>query len=123
MSVFKFAAPSWVNTAPVDDAEDSLRRAWDAARAYYPLGTQTGVHAMIEWCGVMSEYVNMLEYGYKRCGIDPRDVDQHGPARVAVPSYMVAYLCEKLGCQLKPFIRADAALWRREIDKWFKEGA
>jgi len=123
MDLFTFNAPSWVNTAPVDDPEASLLRARQAALAYYSLGTQTGLHAMVEWCGVMCEHVKMLEYGYRQHGVDPRDVDQHGPASVAVPSHMVAYLCEKLGCQLKPFIRADAALWRREINKWFEEGA
>lgn len=32
---------------------------------------------------------------------------------------MIEYFCEKLGCQLKPFIKANPAAWRREIDKWF----
>jgi hypothetical protein len=39
---------------------------------------------------------------------------------VKAKPYRVAYICEKIGCQLKPFIKADADLWKREINKWFE---
>jgi hypothetical protein len=35
---------------------------------------------------------------------------------------MLEYFTEKLGCQLKPFIRADRTAWRRLLEGWF-EGA
>lgn len=121
MNPFKFRAPAWVGTEPADDPEACLGRAHDAAQAYYPVGVQTGIHSMIEWCGVMTEHVRMLRHAYDVQGVDPRDVDQHSSLRIEVPPYMVAYLCEKLGCQLKPFIRGCSATWRREINKWFEE--
>ena len=123
MNPFAFRAPAWLNAPPPAEgisAKDALDRAREAAGAYYPIGVQTGVHSMIEWCGVMGEHVRMLEEAHKQ-GLDPREVDQHGSTTFAVPNFMVDYFCEKLGCQIKPFIRADRETWRRAIDRWFKE--
>ena len=117
---FNFQPPSWANTFDrTISPDEALKRADDLARSYYALAAQTGIHAMIEWCGVMSEYVRMLQSAYKEHGIEPDQVNQHSSTVVSVPEFMVAYLCEKLGCQLKPFIRANRTCWRREIDKWF----
>jgi hypothetical protein len=118
-SAFKFEAPEWANTVAPEDAEEALRRAEDLAQAYYPLGVQTGVHSMIEWCGVMSEYAKMLRYAADTHGMDPRDVDIHHGIPVDIPDYMVEYLAEKLGCQFTPFIKAAPEEWRKAIDKWF----
>jgi hypothetical protein len=123
MSLFAFQAPGWANLkSEVLDARQALLRARDLAQSYYPLATQTGIHSMIEWCGVMGEYVKMLEEAAAQ-GLDPREVDQHGSAAVTVPDFMIQYFCEKLGCQLKPFIRGtNKAAWRRYINEWFEEG-
>ena len=121
MNPFNFKPPAWTNTpAPHDDPEGALERAGDLSSSYYALGTQTGVHSMIEWCGVMGEYVRMLRYAYEQEGVPPDQVDQHSGTKVDAPEYMVAYFCEKLGCQLKPFIRGNKAVWKREINKWFE---
>ena len=120
LNPFEYRPPAWANTpAPQDDPKGALARAHDLARSYYALGTQTGVHAMIEWCGVMGEHVNLLRYAYEQKGILPDEVDQHSDTKVDAPAHMVAYLCEKLGCQLKPFIRGNKAVWKQEVDKWF----
>lgn len=118
---FHYEAPAWANTKPTDLASaEALQRADELASAYYPLGAQTGIHSMIEWCGVMGEYVKMLRHAFDH-GIDPREVDQHHEdCKVSVPDFMIAYFAEKLGCQLKPFIRADVGLWRANIEKWFE---
>jgi len=118
--VFVFKVPEWANKFDrKDDAATMLCRAKDLASSYYALGTQTGIHAMIEWCGVMGEHVRMLEDAFS-AGIEPNSVDQHTGAAVKAHEYRVIYICEKLGCQLKPFIRADKSLWKREINKWFE---
>lgn len=119
MNPFVYKPPAWANTNAPHDAEGALERADQLARSYYALGAQTGVHAMIEWCGVMGEHVKMLRYAYEEKGIDPDAVDQHSATAVDVPDFMVEYLCEKLGCQLKPFIRGNKAAWRRAVNKWF----
>jgi hypothetical protein len=119
-SPFVFSLPRWVNGAAATSAEEALFRAEDIARAYYAAGAQTGVHAMIEWCGVMTEYAKMLRVGAEERH-DPREVDKHHAGAVKVPDYMVVYLCEKLGCQLIPFMRGNIELWRREIECWFSE--
>jgi hypothetical protein len=118
--MFTFKEPEWANKegAPRDGA-GMLSRARDLASSYYPLGVQTGVHAMIEWCGVMGEHVKMMEDAFAQ-GIEPNNIDQHSGVTVKAKPYRVAYICEKIGCQLKPFIKADADLWKREINKWFE---
>lgn len=121
LNPFTFQPPTWANTPPPSSPDEALARARDLARSYYALGAQTGVHAMIEWCGVMGEHVNMLEEAYRTHGIEPDQVDQHSGTRVPTPDFMVGYLCEKLGCQLKPFIRANPRRWRKAINRWFDE--
>lgn len=120
--LFDFKAPSWTNSPRGDmlSAEDALQRARDLASSYYALATQTGIHSMIEWCGVMTEYVYMLQYAFTDQRVDPREVDQHSGMTISAPEYYIAYICEKLGCQLKPFIKANESAWRREIDRWFE---
>jgi len=121
--LFDFKAPPWTNSSRqvTLGAEDALRRARDLSSSYYALATQTGIHSMIEWCGVMSEYVNMLGYAFTEQKVDPREVDQHSGTAISAPEYYIAYICEKLGCQLKPFIKANKSAWRREINRWFEE--
>lgn len=119
MDILAFRPPAWANDGKRDiSAEEAMQRARDLAASYYSLGVQTGIHAMIEWCGVMGEHVKMLEEAVKQ-GFDPREVDQHRGMSVVVPGFMVEYFCEKLGCQLRPFIHANRTQWRKEIDKWF----
>lgn len=119
---FVFRAPPWVNTVAAADAVEALQRAESLASTYYAGGAQTGIHSMIEWCGVMGEYVKMLKYAHEN-GHDPREVDQHHDVAVEVPDFMIGYLCEKLGCQLIPFIRANPDEWRKKIDAWFEKEA
>lgn len=118
-TVFTFRAPDWVNQERPKNVQEQLDRVQEAATAFYALGVQTGVHAMIEWCGVMREHAKMLREAYDYYGIEPDQVDQHTGVHVHASPYMVEYLCEKLGCQLKPFIRGNKEKWRNEIDKWF----
>ena len=121
MRPFEAELPEWANKyVPASTAEEALRRGQEACGTLYALMTQTGIHALIEWCGVMREHLKMLTEA-RRAGVDPREVDQHHAVEIELPGYMVEYFCEKLGCQLKPFIRANPALWRRYIDGWFKD--
>jgi len=119
-SPFIFQAPEWLNSASPDTVEEALGRAEDIASAYYPAGVQTGIHSMIEWCGVMTEYTKMLREAHK-AGHDVREVDKHHGKAVEVPDFMVEYFCEKLGCQLIPFIRGNPVVWKQAIDGWFSE--
>jgi hypothetical protein len=119
-SPFQFTLPTWIHKPKLpEDPKETLKRSKDVASMYYSLATQTGIHAMIEWCGVMKEHISMLEAAYTEHGIEPNQIDQHSGVKVPAPEYQVAYMCEKLGCQLKPFIHADRDRWRTEINKWF----
>ena len=119
---FFFQQPSWANSGRgPENPKEQLKRAEDLAESYYALGVQSGVHSMIEWCGVMGEYVKMLEHALVNNGIEPAEVDQHhDDCKVSVPPYMIQYFTEKLGCQLKPFIRANPEMWRTAIEDWFE---
>lgn len=119
-STFLFSPHPWVNAGVAETAEEALQRAAEVAQAFYPLGVQTGIHAMIEWCGVMVEYVKMLEYAARK-GADPRDIDKHHGVAAEVPDFMVTYLCEKLGCQLIPFMKNNVELWRQQFASWCSE--
>lgn len=118
---FLFQAPTWTNGPAVNDtdAQAVLQRAHEAAQAIYGLLTQTGCHAMIEWCGVLSAYVEMLSEAVRQ-GADPLEINQHLPTQAEVPDHKVRYVMEKLGCQLKPFIRANPELWREAVERWFQ---
>lgn len=118
---FVFEAPSWTNSGrPPANPAEALQRAREMSLAYYALGAQSGIHSMIEWCGVMGEYCRMLEVA-QATGIDPCEVDQHHTdCKVAIPEFMATYFVEKLGCQLKPFIRADRSMWRKLLEDWFE---
>lgn len=117
---FTFKAPAWLNGPAAESIEESLKRAFDIASSYYAAGVQTGIHSMIEWCGVMTEYCKMLDEAHK-LGHDPREVDKHHEGSVDLPSYMVEYFCSKLGCQLIPFMKGNLPLWKKELDGWIKE--
>lgn len=71
--LFKVKFPAWANTTPnpKQDAKESIKRARDVAGAVYALGVQTGVHAVIEWCGVLGEHVRMIEHAYHAHNIPP----------------------------------------------------
>lgn len=118
---FVFSAPAWTNNPSA--ATPGLTKARELADCWYPLAAQTGIHSMIEWCGVIGEYVRMLGVA-EESGIPADQVDQHHEdCVVAIPNFMVEYFCEKLGCQLKPFIRHNPALWTKVIRLWFEGSA
>jgi hypothetical protein len=119
-SPFHYFPPPWANTPQPTSDREMLERAEELARAYYPLGVQTGIHSMIEWCGIMAEYAKMLRFAHTEKAISPNKINQHNDISVTAPTYMVEYLCEKLGCLLKPFIRGNKAVWRGAISRWFE---
>jgi hypothetical protein len=106
---FNYTAPSWANTGQPTTDTERLKRCLSLAQSYYPLGVQTGVHAMIEWCGILTDYVRLLKLAVE-AGTPINDVDQHSDVAVEVPVGTIVYFCGKLGCLLKPFIKANAIL-------------
>jgi hypothetical protein len=69
----------------------------------------------------MTEYVQMLQCAHEN-GMDPREVDKHhADSAVEIPDFMIRYFCEKLGCQLIPFMRGNLELWKQEFDGWLSE--
>ncbi len=75
---------------------------------FFVLGMGSEVHAFIEFCGVLSKYVDICE----RCaeqGIDFRFLNTHSGAGLPVEVHDMVYLGEKLDCILGPAIRSNPA--------------
>lgn len=66
------------------------------------------VHAFIEFCGVLSKYVDICERSAAR-GIDFRFLNTHSGEALPVEVHDMEYLGEKLDCILGPAIQANPA--------------
>lgn len=76
--------------------------------AFFKAGMGAEVHAFIEFCGVLSKYVDICE----RCaagGIDFRALNTHTGTPLPVEVHDMEYLGEKLRCILGPAIDANPA--------------
>jgi hypothetical protein len=60
-------------------------------------------HAFIEFNGLMSKYVDLLERAVAQ-GVDPVSLNEHCGVAVPVETHDMAYLAEKLRCIFGPFI-------------------
>lgn len=104
----------WVPDEPTSK-EELLRlvaRMRAVSNATYDLFFTTGmggdVHAFIEFCGVLSKYVDICE----RCaqqGIDFRHLNTHGNTALPVENHDMEYLGEKLDCIFGPALRSNPA--------------
>ena len=54
-------------------------------------------HPFLEWCGVMSEHLKIVE-GLLDKGIDATQANVHTGERLPIPGYQVSYLGEKIEC-------------------------
>lgn len=75
-------------------------------------------HAFIEWCGVLREYLNIVQ----DLGLDPATLNVHSRADAVVEEFRLEYLGEKLGCILSPLLRTASPRAReRFVQKLFGE--
>lgn len=54
-------------------------------------------HAFVEWCGVMSEHLNIVE-GLLKKGIDATNMNVHSGQALPIPDHQLNYLAEKMEC-------------------------
>ena len=69
----------------------------------FRLGFGDNFHSFLEWCGVLREYLNMVQ----AAGVDPRTLNTHTQVQVTIPQHQLDYMAEKLNCILAPFLRAS----------------
>lgn len=75
------------------------------------------VHAFIEFCGVLSKYVDICERAAAQ-GIDFRHLNTHSNRPLPVFAHDMEYLGEKLACIFGPALRSNpvaAAVLRRAL--------
>jgi len=63
----------------------------------FNLGVGERFHPMLEWCGVMSEYIKIHQALLDE-GIDATNSDIHNGIGSKIPKYQLNYLAEKLNC-------------------------
>jgi len=91
--------------------EETLRRAQLLLSDFYWTCFRAGIgsrfHSFLEFCGVMSAYLQMaqcvVEDGGQLLGLNV-----HGGQRPAVPEHKLMYLAEKLNCIFAPFLRGTS---------------
>ena len=83
------------------ELEALLKQAKEINSAFYGLMWQAnfgGVwHAHVEWCGVMSAYIDMCQYALEQ-GQDFADSNIHVGERFDIPQHKIDYLNEKFEC-------------------------
>lgn len=63
----------------------------------FHLKTGGRFHAFVEWCGVMSEHLNLVDK-LLISGVDAFDMNQHTGQQLPIPPYQLAYMAEKMEC-------------------------
>jgi len=119
---------SWIPDEPASKEEllALVARMRAVSNATYDLFFTTGmggdVHAFIEFCGVLSKYVDICE----RCaeqGIDFRLLNTHSGRGLPVEVHDMRYLGEKLDCILGPAIHANPAASAALREALFRDDA
>lgn len=77
-----------------------------AVQRTYPLLVACGVHPLVEFNGLMHEYV-VLCRALADKGVQFPFASVHGSVSVEAEDHSVAYLSEKLACIFAPFLRGN----------------
>ena len=83
-----------------------LTRMQRASNAFYASAATTGVHAFIEFCGLMNEFI-MVCRDAETEGIDFRRADTHSGQDLPLRAFRAEYLAEKLKCIYGPSLTKD----------------
>lgn len=79
------------------EREELLRQMRELTSLFYRHVTRIGVHPMIEFTGLMNEYIACCQDAHDR-GIDFTQCNTHTGQVLPVASYRLAYINEKLDC-------------------------
>jgi hypothetical protein len=87
--------------------EEALNKMRAASSAFYGAAVRTGVHAFIEFTGLMNEFIAVCENtpGFM-------DANTHNGGALNVEAFQAAYLAEKLDCIYGPTFRKHPELAR-----------
>lgn len=86
-----------INSYSAEEREKALVRMKAASAAYYADAVRTGCHAMVEFTGLMNEFIQICERSH-RAGIDFMLANTHTGQKLDIQPHNVAYINEKLEC-------------------------
>lgn len=89
-----------------------------ATQAFYRTATSIGVHAFIEFAGLMGEFAKVCAEAERR-GIDFTFANTHTGQPLPFAHWNAAYLAEKLNCIYGPSLLADENARQRFIEVLF----
>jgi hypothetical protein len=95
-----------------DERVQALKAMSAASTEFYRQAVYCGVHAFIEFAGLMNEYIKMCEEAHAR-GIDFSTCNTHGEHELPAEQYHIDYLAEKLDCILGSRVKIKAVRPRR----------
>jgi hypothetical protein len=106
-----------VESSP-EERREMLEKMQQISNTFYSLSVQVGVHAWIEFCGLMNEYVTLCQAAHAQ-GIDFGQANTHSGAALPVKPHNAAYLAEKLNCIYGPSLLSDPEVRGSFIDVLF----
>ena len=88
----------------------------DAYYLFYRRGIGTSCHALLEFNGLMSKYVDLCEAAAAK-GIAFPQLNTHSGVALPMAGHDVDYLAEKFDCIFGPFFAANPELARRFAER------
>jgi hypothetical protein len=76
--------------------------------AFYGRATGVGVHAFIEFCGLMNEFVQVCQEAHAR-GVNFTQANTHSGQELPFAPHHATYLAEKLNCIYGPSLLSNEA--------------
>ena len=81
----------------VEERAAMLRRMRGASDYFYSMAVRIGVHAFIEFTGLMNEFIKLCEEAHEK-GIDFTMANVHSGQHLPFQPHHIAYVYEKLEC-------------------------
>ncbi len=102
-----------LKTTQIDDDIQLVDDLQSEVQAFYArlfsLGTGGRFHAFVEWCGVMSEHLNITRDLLQQ-GVPAFNINRHTGNTPDIASYRLSYLAEKIECIFDGLIDVNSAV-------------
>lgn len=98
---------------------EELQRALEdmrlASSAFYSLAIRSNVHALIEFTGLINEFIKICEQTYAG-GTNFVHANKHSGELMVAHSYNIDYIADKFECIFGPIL-ADEKAWQQFCEK------
>lgn len=84
-----------------EERAEMIRKMKGVAASYYSLSAIAGIHALIEFTGLMNEYITVCEEAHSK-GVQFPFANTHNDVPLPFKEHHLAYLAEKLNCIYGP---------------------